>query len=65
MPLDELHLDLDSAARQLSEVAEDMADLEGSARLDLTLQDADMERYQAAHVKLAKEVCRDEQAREL
>ena len=66
MPPDQVHLDLDVVARRLRRIAgEYYSRRDTSVELHCTLEHADMERYQAVHAKLAKEICRDEQARKL
>ena len=66
MPLDQLHPDLDVVALRLRTVAivYGVFNISG-VKLPLTLQHTDIERYQAVHAKLAKEVCRDKQAKKL
>lgn len=65
IPPSQLQPDLDDVARGLSEIAGDVRKEGCNVELDLTLQDIDMERYQAAHVKLAREICQDEETRKL
>ena len=62
-PLDQLNPDLNSAVQELSKIGGDfeLRDVE----LDLVLQHTDMERYQAAHAALAREISQDARTREL
>ena len=66
MPPEQLHPDLGVVARRLRKVAGVYyRQRDTSVELRRILHHADMERYQAVHAKLAKEICRDEQARKL
>ena len=65
MPPDQLHANFHDVARELRKIARGVVAKGCSVELDLTLQYADMERYQAAHAELAREICQDDQARKL
>ena len=68
IPPDQLNLDLNTVAHELETLAEDVEWPQGGESpltLDLNLQHSALERYQAAHAKLAKKVCRDERTKKL
>ena len=62
---DQIRTDLDDVSRELSKIAEGAVKKGCIVELDVTLQDTDMERFYAAHAKLAREICQDERMREL
>lgn len=62
---DQLHPNLDDVTDALCQIVVDAMDLGCSVELDVALQHTDLERYQAAHAKLMKEIWQDEQARKL